>query len=67
MAYWTNLEVRRLKQARDESLDVLAAMFPRHSARAVHMRAIAEGRTTPSVKWLRLAHEYFERREAGQE
>lgn len=64
MTYWTNFEIRRLKLVRDESLDVLATMFPRHSARAVKCRATAEGRATPSVKWLRLAHEYFERREA---
>lgn len=69
MAHWTNFEIRRLKQAYDgtrPSGDILAAMFPRHAVRAVQTRAYKEGLTRQSqVNWLRLAHEYFARREAG--
>lgn len=75
-ALWTNHEIRRLRKMhkvwRRPSDDMLSAAFPRHSpsssrqtALALGIRARCECHRDQALRWLRLAHEYFQRREAG--
>jgi hypothetical protein len=70
MPGWTNVELRRLREAhaRDyPSMAELAAMFPRHTPRAVVTRASELGlrdRYRDARHWLRIAHTHFARREA---
>jgi hypothetical protein len=76
-AHWTNLEIRRLTEmhadARRPPAKEVAAAFPRHPAESVmHMaRRLGLRRKrvgpleTDVTRWLRVAHQHFERREAG--
>lgn len=76
-AHWTNHEIRRLREMHAEAppiLEALRAAFPRHPADSIRSTAQTLGlrrRKANNVPvdrihyWLRVAHEYFARRESG--
>lgn len=77
-ARWTNHEVRRLRVLfsvyRRPSCDDLASVIPKHPPEASRKMASSLGLLkrarcgVPAERashWLRVAHEYFARREAG--
>lgn len=67
MAHWTTRELRLLDemhQGRRPSQKELFAAFPRHSPEAVRLYAHLRHPARLDLKWLRIAHQHFARREA---
>jgi hypothetical protein len=70
MPYWTNIEINRLIEMhrdRRPTLKELAAAFPRHTVGSVRATAYNHGlrpRLREPLRWLRLVHLHFSKREA---
>lgn len=66
---WTNFELRRLRAAHATGYPSpyeLRVMLPRHSEKSIMTTATKLGlREMSRHRWLRKAHAYFARREAG--
>jgi len=72
LKFWTNKEVRILTDAYENGYRTksdLEALLPDHSIYSCRSMAYGLGLRCPSrgdqVRWLRLAHQYFARRESG--
>lgn len=70
MAHWTTPELRKLAAMHLKgypSRAELAAAFPRHPVNSIRstIHRLGIRRRYSQNAWLRLAHEYFARREAG--
>jgi hypothetical protein len=69
MNNWTTTEIHQLRAAYEAGAIVkeIFAMFPRHPPKSVKstLYQLDVARRCKRLRWLRLAHEYFARREAG--